>query len=336
VWIDAPTDGLSAPADRPLPIEGHAAYHGGVARVEIWVNGELHLIEEEPPARGNLVRFEQSWMPPGPGEYTVQVVAIGPDGAGSEPDSARVHVGQEIAEVTPTPTPTATPEPTEPPTSAPVAPAGTKPPVPTAVPPTPVPPTSAPVQPVEASFWADRDSIAAGECTTLHWAVEHATAVYLDGGGVVGHGSRKVCPGGTKTYTLHVDAPSGSVDKHVTIQVSAPADPKPPADTTGPPAPKLLKPPNKEMVEPFATTMLRWNPVSDPSGIAEYRVQIERPDANGKWQKVSGSPWAGLTETKLEFEIESGRTYRWRVRAVDKAGNKGPYSGWFEFTVSVS
>ena len=65
VWIDAPTDGLSAPADRPLPIEGHATYHGGVARVEIWVNGELHLIEEEPPARGTLVRFEQSWMPPG-------------------------------------------------------------------------------------------------------------------------------------------------------------------------------------------------------------------------------------------------------------------------------
>jgi hypothetical protein len=54
--------------------------------------------------------------------------------------------------------------------------------------------------------------------------VEYATAVFLNGGGVPGHGTQQVCPASTTTYDLHVEAPSGNVDRSVPINVSAPPD----------------------------------------------------------------------------------------------------------------
>jgi hypothetical protein len=108
VWIDVPTDGLQGPVDLEVRLEGHAAYHGGIARVEVWVNGELHLVEESPATEGDLAHFDQLWMPPGPGDYTIQVVAVGLDDAASAPDSVRLRVGEQVAELTPVPS--ATPE----------------------------------------------------------------------------------------------------------------------------------------------------------------------------------------------------------------------------------
>ena len=88
-----------------IEIEGHASFQDGVARVEIWVNEELHLLEEDPPTAGGLARFAQSWMPPGPGEYIIEVIAIGSDGSSSAPDVVRIRVGdEEVAQVTPSPT----------------------------------------------------------------------------------------------------------------------------------------------------------------------------------------------------------------------------------------
>jgi hypothetical protein len=81
--------------------------------------------------------------------------------------------------------------------------------------------------------------------------------------------------------------------------------------------------------------MLRWGAVSDPSGIAEYRVQVERHAGDENWQPLADSPWRGLGVVELEIDVECGWFYRWRVRAVDGAGNAGPFSDWFEFTVSL-
>jgi hypothetical protein len=78
--------------------------------------------------------------------------------------------------------------------------------------------------------------------------------------------------------------------------------------------------------------MLRWSPVTDPSGIGEYRVQVERHSGDSNWQTVAGSPWTGLAAPELELDVECGWYYRWRVRAVDGAGNAGPFSTWFRFT----
>ena len=74
----------------------------------------------------------------------------------------------------------------------------------------------------QVNFWADKTTINSGECTTLHWDVEGVQAVYLDGAGVTGHGSKQVCPPSTTTYTLHVVKMDGSAtDRQVTIAVNA-------------------------------------------------------------------------------------------------------------------
>jgi hypothetical protein len=69
-------------------------------------------------------------------------------------------------------------------------------------------------------FYADRTIVNQGQCTLLRWDVENVRKVYLDGEGVVGHDTRKVCPGATKTYTLHVVLKDGSTtDRPLRINV---------------------------------------------------------------------------------------------------------------------
>ena len=54
------------------------------------------------------------------------------------------------------------------------------------------------------SFWADRYRLDPGECTSLHWSVTNALAVYLNDMGVPGQGTQQVCPATTTTYVLRV------------------------------------------------------------------------------------------------------------------------------------
>jgi hypothetical protein len=91
-------------------------------------------------------------------------------------------------------------------------------------------PPAEPQPGVIIDFRADQTHLAAGNCTTLRWDVEHAKEVYLDGQGVVGHSTRQVCPGATHTYVLHVLHAGGSTDRKVTIQVTGggmPPQPQP-------------------------------------------------------------------------------------------------------------
>jgi hypothetical protein len=81
---------------------------------------------------------------------------------------------------------------------------------------TPTPDNSEP----SISFSADDTTIDLGECTKLRWNVQHVKEVYLDGDGVTGEGSKKVCPEFTRTYDLRVVLNNGSeTDRHVTIEV---------------------------------------------------------------------------------------------------------------------
>ncbi len=103
----------------------------------------------------------------------------------------------------PTPTPTETPKPTAQPTATPGS-----------------------VGQASISFSADSTNINAGDCTFLRWAVDNVAAVYLDGAGVTGHGNKKVCPGSTTTYTLHVvKQNNSSEDRQVTITVTGAPQP---------------------------------------------------------------------------------------------------------------
>ncbi len=102
--------------------------------------------------------------------------------------------------------------------------------------PTPVPtvvptatPTPAPI-PASINFNADQYMLEEGECTKLHWQVENADEVFLDGDPVDALGARQVCPDQTTTYVLLVLSAGGEEEAYVTIEVEIlPEPPKPPA-----------------------------------------------------------------------------------------------------------
>jgi hypothetical protein len=170
-------------------------------------------------------------------------------------------------------------------------------------------------------------SLVQGECLSLRWDVEYASAVYLNGEGVAGHDQRQVCPASTTTYLLHVEAPSGNVDKSLTIQVSAPAD------TVPPPVPSPAVPADGLALGCRKTQNLVWQPVRDPSGVAYY-VKLEQQVQSGQWQSVRG--WGPVTDKQVEAQVQCGVYYRWAVRAQDGAGNISDWSGWSAFSVVIN
>ena len=88
--------------------------------------------------------------------------------------------------------------------------------------PTPVPTdTPIPVDPVSISFTTTSETITAGECVTISWAVSGIDSVYYQDQGVVGTSERQECPGATKTYHLRVLRRDGVwVDRYITITVN--------------------------------------------------------------------------------------------------------------------
>ncbi|MBN1220733.1 MAG: PT domain-containing protein [Anaerolineae bacterium] len=168
-------------------------------------------------------------------------------------------------------------------------------------------------------------TIEQGECLTIRWDVENATAVYINDQGVTGHGSQQVCPKSTTTYNLHVEAPGGNVDKSLTINVEIPVD------TTPPPVPTPLKP-QGNLPDCFADVMLRWSAVSDESGIAGYYIKREMK-VKQDWQTAGG--WGPVSGEEYKVEVECGPYYRWRVRAQDGAGNYSDWSSWLEFSLPM-
>lgn len=107
-------------------------------------------------------------------------------------------------------------------------------------------------------------------------------------------------------------------------------------DTAPPPAPNQLKPLNGQNMGCVGSLMLRWDAVSDSSGIAQYQVELQRHSGDNNWQAAPGSVFTGIGGTEKEISVECGWEYRWRVRAVDGSGNTGNWSGWFTFTVPLT
>jgi hypothetical protein len=352
-WIDFPRDGANIPVGAAVIVVSHAYAEDGVTEMLLSVNGVAYRRDPPGAAGDELVEVRQEWLPMEPGLTTLEVRAYDAAGKVSGADAITVRVTGEVSPVpdtpaepesdTPTPMPTDTPTPTGTPTSTGTpTPTGTPTATstPTATPtttPTSTPsstptatatatPTRTPIPPVEVSFRADQQSITAGACTTLRWDVEHATAVYLDGVGVVGHGTREVCPGSTTTYVLHVEAPSGNVSRSVTITVSAPAD------TTPPPVPQPFVPADGLVIGCTAKQTLAWLPVTDPSGVA-YDVQLERQITVNQWEPVR--EWGSLADKQVEADVQCGVFYRWRVRARDGAGNVSAWSAWYAFSINL-
>ncbi len=334
VWLDVPVDGITVPEGERLHIEGHASSPEGVDKIEIWINGELLFEVENPSTEDMLSDFSQEWTPPGPGEYTIQVLALGGDGSTSEPDNARIQVGEPVAEVQPAPEEESPPqeEITDTPTPS--------------ITPTPSPtPTSPPD--VVIDFWADPGEINAGDLFTVFWHVENVQTVIFGGAEQAFDGSYSDFLCQDQRYTLTVIHNDGTEEKRsvdisvlgtcatATFTPTSTFTPEP-ADTTGPPAPNQLKPINGSDMGCVGSVMMRWEAVSDPSGIAEYQVEVQRHPGDNNWGGAGGSPFTGIGGTEKEISVECGWEYRWRVRAIDGEGNVGNWSGWFTFNIPLT
>ena len=141
----------------------------------------------------------------------------------------------------------------------------------------------------QIEFWADRDHILRGECTTLHWDVGCVNTVHYQGDGVPGEGYRQECPQQTTTYELCVKTYEGEqICQQVTVYVDEPImdtptphtptttpTPRPPTYTPTPRTPTPTRGPTltptptcPDYYEPNDGTMRVW--FLEEGGIASY------------------------------------------------------------------
>jgi hypothetical protein len=106
VTIEAPTEGAAVAAQEPLIIAAVAVdpEGPGIARVELFVNGDSVRVVESPTGPRDVFDVALSWIPPEEGEATITVIAYRADDAPSNPATITVTVtGMTAAGSTPTP-----------------------------------------------------------------------------------------------------------------------------------------------------------------------------------------------------------------------------------------
>ncbi len=139
----------------------------------------------------------------------------------------------------------------------------------------------------------------------------------------------------TATFTPTRATPTATVTATTAPNTPTPTLTQPLPDTTAPPAPEPAVPADGLSLSCRATQALAWLPVTDPSGVAAYQVEIQRSPDNANWSAASGSPVTGLTDKTTPISTECGWYYRWRVRAVDGEGNESAWSAWSYFTINL-
>ncbi|MEJ2411591.1 MAG: Ig-like domain-containing protein [Anaerolineales bacterium] len=306
VWIDVPRDGLEYSDLQPVNVEGHATGESAITHIDVFVDNSLWSTIEDPIVEDDLSRFQVEWLPPGYGTYTIQVVAHGEDGSESPADQTTISFGLK----TPTPVITVTPVISITPTLTDT--------------PTPLPGT-------EVEFWADPETIDAGACTDIRWRAENAQSVVFGGVEQPQEGSYQACLCSGETYSLFVVDSEGQETRYrVDVNVVGSC-----ADTTPPPVPIQVVPNNGLAIGCKANQNMSWQPVSDESGISEYRVEVQRHSGDQNWSAVPGSVFSGISGKTLSVPVECGWTYRWRVQAVDGAGNVGSWSSWWKYVINL-
>lgn len=128
-WFGGPPDGSEVPPDE-VSTMCHSFAPGGVAQIELWVNGAFANAVPNPTPGAEYFTAVLTFEPTGPGTYALLCRAYDQTGQMAQSGRSVVVVSGEV----PTPTPTETSVPTAAPTT-------------TEVPPTPVEPTGTPVPP---------------------------------------------------------------------------------------------------------------------------------------------------------------------------------------------
>jgi hypothetical protein len=87
-----------------------------------------------------------------------------------------------------------------------------------------------------------------------------------------------------------------------------------------------IEPIGNDLVDCPEDVVLHWQAPYDPSGIANYRVELFISlDSGGSWSPVeTWDPFYG-TELNVRDEVSCGYWYVWKISARDGAGNLGSY-----------
>jgi hypothetical protein len=110
--------------------------------------------------------------------------------------------------------------------------------------------------------------------------------------------------------------------------------PATPEDTEPPPIPGQLSPQDDSAFDYYPRELtLRWFPVDDPSGVT-YGVEVEvfypaSPGPGGEWGYRYGD--TGLDSTSFSLNFVGAQPGRWRVWAIDGAGNPSAKTEWWYF-----
>ncbi|HEY71212.1 MAG TPA: CSLREA domain-containing protein [Anaerolineae bacterium] len=90
-------------------------------------------------------------------------------------------------------------------------------------------PTRVADDPLEMDFYDDGNYLLLGQCTTLHWEVQNAETILLNGNPVDPQGLEYVCPQSTTTYILLAWNASEQVQQAITVEVDLGEPPAAPA-----------------------------------------------------------------------------------------------------------
>jgi hypothetical protein len=148
----------------------------------------------------------------------------------------------------------------------------------------------------EIEFWADRDHIGLGECTTLHWHTEHVQAVYYQGEGVPGDSERQECPQWTTTYELRVvvhQAAEQLIEETRQVTVHVEATPTPSLTPTRTPT-RTPTPARHATRTPTSTRMPTHTvpPTRTPRPTSTPRPSTPTPTRAPLWLAPSPAPTA--------------------------------------------
>jgi hypothetical protein len=186
----------------------------------------------------------------------------------------------------------------------------------------------------DINFRSDAPYVNAGNCTTLRWDVDGVQAVYLDGQGVTGHGSRDICPCNPTTYRLEVTKLDGSretQDVFIDVYGTCETVPEPPPSDGGETYPPDQRPDSDTSGPDIGGVGTNWvgcefygyANISDPSGVswAEFNFRLD----DGGWQS-----WGMSDRGGGYWEMDSAAPAEWSeggveyyVTAGDNNGNQG-------------
>ena len=277
-WLDTPAEGKQFAAGRALAIRWHASAAGGLRQVEVRANGARIALAADLDQSANLVSRRHEWTPPAAGDYLIEVIATGSDGAEGTPSRNRILVLGAAAGGGP----------------AVAAPAATQQPSTSAA-------TVQPTRPAPTAVQTGAATVAPSNSTAP--PASAATA--------------------TRTVAAAAATPTPSRTPVPATSTRTPTK-TPVPDTRCLPAPVTISPKNNVVIPtcPAPTVLLRWQMVSDASGIVDYRVRLERKTGPNSWTPVQlPSPVTTSLSLDVADHVDCGDAYRWSVGARDGAGN---------------